>query len=398
MDNWLINGRLADGSPLAIGIADGRIDHLCAAAPDVVEGEVHDLAGRLVVPPFIDGHIHLDKSFLPGDWQPHRACTGAFDVRERVAFEKAALAYARPVRERAMALAELALGNGTLHLRTHADVDVKAGLSNVEALLDLREAMADAITVQIVAFPQSGILSDPGTADLLSAAVDAGADLVGGIDPVGFDGAQDDHLDIVFGIADCKGVPIDIHLHDFGMVGIAQLEDIAQRTLALGMGGRVTVSHAYALGDVPLDVARRTGALLARAGVAIMTNGPGPQPCPPVAALAQEGVLLFSGSDNVRDAWWPYGDADMLERAMMVGYRAGLYTDKELELAFAMVTGNAARALGLRDYGLAEGMPADFVVLNAQSVAEAVVARPKRREVWRGGRRIAVEEKKIDAE
>ncbi|HBY26623.1 MAG TPA: cytosine deaminase, partial [Bradyrhizobium sp.] len=114
---------------------------------------------------------------------------------------------------------------------------------------------------------------------------------------------------------------------------------------------------------------------LAESGVAIFTNAPGSHAFPPVLLLRDAGVNVFSGNDNIRDSWWPYGDGDLLERAMMVGYRSGFNTDDQLVAAFDMVTANAARALCLRDYGLTVGAAADFVVLDARHVQEAVVAR-----------------------
>jgi cytosine deaminase len=173
------------------------------------------------------------------------------------------------------------------------------------------------------------------------------------------------------------------------MLGIFELGEIARRTKALSPAGRVTVSHAYALGQVPTSVVRRTADLLADAGVAIMTNAPGNMAFPPVLLLREAGVTVFSGNDNIRDSWWPYGDGDMLERAMIVGYRSGFYTDDELAVAFDMITMSAARALGLGEYGIVPGGCADFVVLDALHAPEAVVARPKPREVYKAGRLVA---------
>jgi cytosine deaminase len=132
-----------------------------------------------------------------------------------------------------------------------------------------------------------------------------------------------------------------------------------------------------------------TAEQLAEAGVSIMTNAPGDHPFPPVLPLRSAGVTIFAGNDDIRDSWWPYGDADMLERAMLVGYRSGFLTDEDLGVAFDMVSGSAARALGLTDYGLHPGAKADFVVLNAEHVPEAVVARPRRTAVYKSGRLVA---------
>jgi len=193
----------------------------------------------------------------------------------------------------------------------------------------------------------------------------------------------------VFALAQKHGAGIDIHLHDGGALGLFQVEEIAARTKALGMAGHVAVSHAYGLGDIPADAVAKAGAILAAAGVAIMTNAPGNHAFPPVAALRQAGVTVFSGSDNIRDSWWPYGDGDMLNRANMIGYRSGFYEDRELEAAFDVVTRAGASALGLADYGIVVGASADFVAMSAQHVPEAVVAVPKDRTVYRRGRAVA---------
>jgi cytosine deaminase len=220
---------------------------------------------------------------------------------------------------------------------------------------------------------------------LLDAAFDHGADLIGGLDPAAVDRDVKGHLDVVFGIAEKRGVGIDIHLHEPGTMGVFSIEEIVTRTQALGMQGKVTVSHAYALGDVSADVVRRAADLLAKSGVAVMTTAPGARAFPPVLALREAGVTVFGGNDNIRDSWNPYGDGDMLRRAMMIGHRSDFRTDEELGIAFDAVTAASAKALGIADYGLHLGAPADFVTLRAAHVPEAVVAVPKGRSVYRGG-------------
>ncbi|TIU23869.1 MAG: metal-dependent hydrolase, partial [Mesorhizobium sp.] len=194
---------------------------------------------------------------------------------------------------------------------------------------------------------------------------------------------------VVFGLAEKRGVGVDIHLHDAGTLGLFEIEEIAARTTALGMQGKVGVSHAYALGDISADTLARAGEMLAASGVAIMSNAPGNHAFPPVAALRKAGVTVFAGSDNIRDSWWPYGDGDMLNRANMIGYRSGFYEDRELEAAWDVASHAGAKALGLEGYGIAVGAKADFVALKAEHVPEAVVAVPRERTVYRGGRAIA---------
>ncbi|HLW93508.1 MAG TPA: amidohydrolase family protein, partial [Roseiarcus sp.] len=196
-------------------------------------------------------------------------------------------------------------------------------------------------------------------------------------------------LDAIFGIAERRGVGLDIHLHDPGPLGCFELRQIAARAAALGLMGRVAVSHAFALGGVDDAEFSRTAEALARADVAIMTNGPGPVPVPPVKRLIEAGVRVFAGSDNIRDAWSPYGNGDMLERAMMIGYRQGFLADEDLKLAFDLTTSAAARELGLADYGLRVGAAADLVAIPAASVAEAVAAHPPRALVMKRGRVVA---------
>ncbi|WP_242220813.1 amidohydrolase family protein [Shinella zoogloeoides] len=383
------NAKLADGSLRDIGVAGGRIVSIAPAGAASDAASKIDIAGALLVPAFIEGHIHLDTSFYGDTWIPHKPCTNGFDVHERVAFQAENMAGAAPMAERARNQLELCVSNGSLQMRSHVMVDGSVGLKSLETILAVREAYRGIIDIQLVAFPQSGILKSPGTPELLDEAVAMGADLVGGLDPASFDRDVKGHLDVVFGVAGRRGVGVDIHLHDFGTLGAFTVEEICARTVALGMQGKVAISHAYGLGNLDPDAARRIGGRIAAAGVSIMTNAPGDHAFPPVALLRGEGVNVFAGSDNIRDSWWPYGDGDMLGRAMMIGYRSGFYTDDELSAAFDVVTAAGAKALGLEGYGIAVGAKADFVTLVAAHVPEAVVAVPKGRRVFKAGRLVA---------
>ncbi|MBB5043727.1 amidohydrolase family protein [Shinella fusca] len=389
IETLFTNAKLADGSFKDIGVAGGRIVSISPAGAGGEAGRRVDIAGALLVPGFVEGHIHLDTSFYGDRWIPHKPCTDGFDVHQRVAFQAENMAMAAPMDERARKQLELCVSNGSLQMRSHVMVDGSVGLKSLETILKVREDYRDIIDIQLVAFPQSGILSSPGTPELLDAAIGLGADLVGGLDPASFDRNLDGHLDVVFGVAERRGVGVDIHLHDFGTLGAFTVEEICARTVALGMQGRVVISHAYGLGDLDADAARHIGAKIAAAGISIMTNAPGDHVFPPVALLRAEGVNVFSGNDNIRDSWWPYGDGDMLGRAMMIGYRSGFYTDEELSAAFDVVTAAGAKALGLEGYGIAVGAKADFVTLDAEHVPEAVVAVPKGRRVFKAGRLVA---------
>ncbi len=383
------NAKLADGTLNNITVQDGRISSIDRAGSRQDIKDVVDIGGALLVPSFVEGHIHLDTSFYGDKWIPHKPCTNGFDVHERVAFQAENMAAAAPMDERARNQLDLCISNGALQMRSHVMVDGSVGLKSLETILKVREEYAGIIDIQLVAFPQSGILKSPGTPELMDEAIAMGADLVGGLDPLSFDRDIKGHLDVVFGIAEKRGIDIDIHLHDAGTMGAMTIEEICARTTALGMQGHVAVSHAYGLGDLAPEAARKIAGLIARSGVSIMTNAPGNHNFPPVALLRAAGVNVFSGSDNIRDSWWPFGDGDMLRRAEIIAYRSGFYTDAELSAAFDVVTAGGAKALRLEGYGITVGAKADFVTLAAEHVPEAVVAIPKPRRVFKEGRLVA---------
>jgi cytosine deaminase len=384
------NARLCDGRIVSLVVSDGRFSGLVEAGCALPgAAQTVDLGKQLVVPGFVEGHIHLDTSFYGDVWRPHQPCSNGFDVRERAAFQAENLAAAAPVEDRARSQLELCLAHGTTSVRSHVMVDDTVGVRHLEAILAVRERYREFVDIQLVAFPQHGILQSPGTADHMAQAMAMGCDTVGGLDPAGFDGDIEGHLDVVFGLAERHDAGIDIHLHDPGTLGAFEIERIAERTRALGMEGQVTISHAYCLGDLELDEVRRIADNLARSGVAIVTNAPGARSFPPVHLLREAGVNYFAGNDNIRDSWWPYGDGDLLRRANIVGYRSGFNEDWELETAFAMVTSEGARALGITDYGLEIGARADFVTLDAEHIPEAVVAVPGPRDVYKNGRQVA---------
>ncbi|CAB3800188.1 N-isopropylammelide isopropyl amidohydrolase [Paraburkholderia caffeinitolerans] len=381
-DRVFVNAVGADGQPLNLAVRDGRFASLGATRPETGAAEIVDLQGHLVLPGFVDGHIHLDKSFLGDGWRAHRV---AATLRERLADEKAALASAAPIAQRADTLIRQVASFGTMAMRSHVDVDATTGLTHLHAVMEAREKWRGIMDIELVAFPQAGVVSCPGTADVLDAAAQDGVDVVGGIDPTTLDGDADGQLDIVFGIAQKRGVKIDIHLHEAGEQGIEQLHRIAARTRAAGLEGRVSVSHAYALGDVDADAVARIADALAAAGVSIMTNAPGDRAFPPILQLRAAGVRVFSGNDNIQDAWWPYGNGDMLQRAMLLGYRSGFYTDEELLVALDMATEAGAAVIGKRDYGLKVGNEASFVIVKAPNAAAAVAAAPAERVIVRSG-------------
>ena len=328
----------------------------------------------LTLPGFVDGHCHLDKSLAGLSWTPH---TAEDSIVGKIANERSRRgALALPTIERARNLLRRMIANGTTALRTHVDIDTARRLEDLHAIVELRRQVQNLVDIQIVAFPQSGIVRDPGTADLLDAALREGADLVGGLDPVAIDGDLRAHLDVVFGLAELHGRGVDIHLHGRGADGLREIHEIARRTADCRLGGKVAVSHAFSLGDAGAEDLKVVADAMASAGVAVMTHAPGAAAMPPVKALRAAGVEVFSGSDNIRDLWSPYGNADMLDRARLIGYRQNFRRDEDLAMALELVTDAGRRVLGLADNDTE-------VTVEAETAAEAVAACPPRLSVRR---------------
>ena len=382
----LANAVLPDGRRVDVVVADGCIAAIVPPGAPSQDGMERVDCGRcLLAPSFCEGHIHLDKTFAGIPFVRHRRGTS---VAERIAAEKTLRREVdTSVFDRGATLIRQAVGFGTGQMRTHVDIDPDVGLANLHEVLRLRDAFADVVDLQIVAFPQSGIVRAPGVADLMDAALREGATHIGGLDPVGIDDDMAGHLDVVFGLAEKHGVGVDIHLHDGGETGLTELRDIAARTRALGLAGQVVVSHAFALGE-PLAIGPTVTALR-EAGVAVLTNGPGPVLMPPVVRLWSDGVKVLAGSDNIRDAWSPYGDGDMLRRATMIGYRQGMNAEEELSLLFDIVTMRTASAMGWRGHRLGVGADANLVLIDAPGISEAVAAAPPRILVMKHGRIVA---------
>ena len=370
---------LPDGSRSDLAFDDGLLVERAPAGAVVVDG-----SGYVAVPRLTDSHLHLDKALLGQRWMPHRS-GGTIDERIRLEVQALASPEIEDVFTRGERLLRLAVANGSTRLRSHVDISTGLGLSRLTALLALREAYRDVVDLTFVAFPQEGILSCPGTAELLDEALAMGVEAIGGLDPVTRDGDMEAHLDIVFGLAVKYQRHVDIHLHDPAEVGTSTMREIAARTVALSLQDRVAISHGYGLAMVDEPELERTARALAEAGVSLISNVPGREPRPPYDALVDLGVNLVFASDNVRDSWSPYGKADMLERVALAGYLFGWNEDERLLAGLDRVTTAPARALGDTSATLQPGDAADFTLVPANSLQEAIVSQPSGRIVYRRG-------------
>ena len=376
---WIRNARRFDAPASAV---DVRIEG--AHIVDIVPHEpgavvpagvvVEDGAGALLLPGLVEAHTHLDKTMWGLDWYVNEVGP---DLQDRIDNERvfrARSGHDAAAQSKALALAFLA--RGTTRIRSHVDVDTEAGLRHLRGVHRTRAELRGQVEIQTVAFPQSGLLVRPGTLAVLDEALREGADVLGGLDPQGIDADAAASLDALFALAARHGVPVDIHLHEAGAVGARSLALILDRTEALGMAGRVVVSHAFCLGDVDAPERERLLARMARLQVAVATTGTPSRPVPPLLDCRAAGVTVAGGNDGIRDTWTPYGAPDMLERAMLIGLRNNLRRDDAIGWAFETVSVGAARACGFAAYGLAPGARADLVLVRAQTLAHAVVAHP----------------------
>jgi len=388
MPSLLIRNVRPLGAPAVdVLVRDGRIAQTGAALSAPADAAVEEGGGALLLPGLVEGHTHLDKTLWGMDWYRNEVGASLVDkIENERAFRHAS---GHDAAAQSLVLAKAFLALGTTRLRTHVDIDTQAGLRHLEGTLRTRQALRDVQQIQVVAFPQSGLLGRPGTAELLEQALAQGADVLGGLDPCAIDGDPVRSLDLLFGIADRHQRPLDIHLHEPGAMGAFSLDLILQRTEALGMQGQVAVSHGFCLGDLGERERDALLARMARLGVVLITSAPPSRSVPPLMACRKAGVTVLGGNDGIRDTWSPYGNPDMLERAMLIGMRYNLRRDDEIEVALDTVTHAGARGCGFEAYGLDAGCRADLVLVDAETPAQAVVARPVRRLVVAGGRVVA---------
>ncbi|KAA9085489.1 amidohydrolase [Microbacterium radiodurans] len=376
----------AESSDLAI--RDGAIVAVTPAATaecaSPADAGTIDGCGRLALPGLVNAHAHVDKSWWGLPWQPYGGAGGT-DGRiqhERARRDELGIP---SVETSARVLAEF-VRHGTTAVRSHVDVDLGVAQRGIECVREAAAAYGEAVALQIVAFPQDGVLRRPGVLDLLDEAARGGADVIGGLDPASIDRDPVGQLDGIFAIAADRGVGIDIHLHDSADLGAFQIELIIDRTERLGLAGRVNIAHGFAIAQV--DPHRRADLLAALAAqdITMTTVAPLRLPQLPLAELDAAGVRLGFGTDGIRDLWSPYGTGDLLGIAWQYARAAGLVRDEDLRRVVDIATGASAPFIGLAPNALRVGDRADIVLVDAENPMDALVRTPARRLVVGAGR------------
>ncbi|USE78103.1 amidohydrolase family protein [Cupriavidus gilardii] len=391
---------LPDGrTGIDIGIADGRIVAVEPALPAPAAEQI-DAAGQLVSPPFVDAHFHLDSTLSHGLPRVNQSGT----LLEGIALwgELKPQLTQQALVERALAYCDWAVARGLLAIRSHVDV-CDPRLLAVEALLHVREQVRPYLDLQLVAFPQDGVLRSPGALGNLKRALDMGVQVVGGIphfERTMADGAASVRL--LCELAAERGVPVDMHCDETDDPMSRHVETLAAETLRLGLQGRVAGSHLTSMHSMDNYYVSKLLPLMREAGMAAIANPlinitlqgrhdsyPKRRGMTRVPELMAAGVPVAFGHDCVMDPWYGLGSADMLEVAHMGLHVAQMTGQQAMRACFDAVTQTPARILGLPDYGIAPGCRADLVLLQAADPVEALRLRATRLLVMRAGKVVA---------
>ena len=371
------------GDPVDLVVDGGRIADVVPAgsgrAAERVEGR-----GLLALPGFVNAHAHVDKSWWGMPWQSYG---GEQTTQGRIAHERAERgALGIPSVDATVRVLRELLRHGTTAVRTHVDVDLGVGLRGLDVVREAASALDGAVEVEVVAFPQDGVVRRPGVLDLLDAAAAAGAAGIGGLDPCSVDRDPVAQLDGLCRIAERHGCGLDLHVHDGGELGGFTYDLLLERVRRHGLQGRVTVSHGFALGELAPARQERLLDELAELDVAWTTVAPVRTAPLPWAGMRARGIGLGLGTDGIRDLWSPFGDGDLLRVALDFARLHGLRTDADLTAAVALAGEGAARFVHRDVHGLVPGARADVVLLDAENVPDALVRAPRRALVVAGGR------------
>ena len=400
LDLLVTDATLPDGREhMSIAVQGGRIVEV-APGLGAPAHETVSAGGMLVAPPFCDPHFHMDATLSYG--LPRVNASGT--LLEGIALwgELKPLLTADALIERALAYCDWAVAKGLLAIRTHVDTSDPSGLA-VDALLEVQRQVAPYLDLQLVAFPQDGVLRTPGGMESLERALDRGVGVVGGIphfERTMAEGAAS--VKLLCEIAARRGLPVDMHCDETDDPMSRHIETLAFETQRLGLQGRVNGSHCTSMHSMDNYYVSKLLPLIAESGVSVVANPlinitiqgrhdtyPKRRGMTRVPELLAAGVNVAFGHDCVMDPWYGLGSGDMLEVAHMGLHVAQMTSQAAIRQCFDAVTVNAARVMGLERYGLEPGCDASFVLLQARSPVEAIRLRATRLQVWRRGKRLA---------
>jgi cytosine deaminase len=382
-----------------VGIAGSRFVSIGKSESSLTAPVILDAEGRMAVAGFVEPHIHLDKALI-SERAPVNV-SGTLTEAIEILWEIKRNYTVDEIADRASRVIERALTNGISRLRTHVDVDPIGGTR--QGLIRARERFRDWMDIQIVAFPQEGIVKSPGTEALMREAMKLGVDVVGGM-PFNEASPADSrlHIEIAFDIAREFDADIDMHVDETDDPMARTLEVLAELTITNGWQGRVTAGHTCALASYPRNYADHVIGRLREADVSMIANPatnlmlqgrlddyPKRRGVTQVKELLAAGINVACGQDCVHDTFYPFGQNDPLEIGFLLCHASQMSQPAEILSVMDMVTGNGAKALRGSEFGIAVGAVADLVVLDARDACEAFATRAPRRWVIRKGKLIA---------
>lgn len=370
-----------------VAIKDGKIAKIAAGIQSKATTKL-DAGGNLVTESFVNTHLHLCKVYtlMMMDEAALKDYHGADMGKAMTAIELAAKIKEQYdekwIIKNVRKACALAGRYGCTHIRAFADVDSKGKLEGLKALIRAREEFKGIVDIQVVAFAQDGLVREPGAEDLMRQAMDLGADVVGGIPWIEYTDADiAEHVRICFQLAKEYDKPVSMLVDDAGDNGLRSLEVMAIETIRTGWQGRSLAHHARAMSMYPKPYLQKLAAILKKAQMGVVSD---PHTGPlhaRVRELLEEDVLVCLGQDDISDAYYPYGRNNMLEVAFLNSHLLWFTTRDDMETLYDMVTKNAARAIGLKDFEIKEGAPANLVVLDQPNALEALRFHEKPRYV-----------------
>lgn len=380
------------GEKADILVRGGRIEKIASRIRERAEEEI-DAEGNIVMPSFVEPHVHMDKAFLA-----ERMARAKSMAEARSMVRAAKKEFSKDdVRNRAERCIKLALLNGVTYVRTHVDIDSIAGLKSFEAISELKKKYENYLTLQIVAFPQEGIFKDESAYELICKALDRGAEVIGGLPEAEVDKEKGEkQIQKLAALAKERDVPLDMHIDVQPYTNY--VEQFVINVKRFGLKGRATADHLIALAYYDDFYASKIINMLRDEKINVVSN-----PCtmmvsgsngpPPVARgvtrikeLLSAGVNIAFGLDNIVDPYNPFGDFDPIRNAWLFAYAGQLSSDEEINSLLLMPTYNSSRILGLRNYGIAEGRDADINIIPSSNATEALRSGARPIYVIRNGR------------